>query len=470
MFLHAEYESFINKHKEMDKIPKLFILLTLLANMSLVQAQQLDPEVIELINKGLQKNQKIKEQNVSIQQTKIDQNIAKSTFLPKLTFNGSFVRLNDDIRFDDNTLKLLTATQKLLIKEAVGVPFNVPLPANVPLAENPNLQNQNILKSSLDLDWVLFSGLKVTNALKATQHKEASLGFVKEAIKDKVALKIIEIYDQLGLLNASEKVLKTSEKYLKEQEMYVNKAIQTGLTTPISRKKIEIAKQQLKSKKLEFQNNKELLIEMLHQLTGTNKEQLQLLNPSPSLILVELDSESKKRNEIKALEEAEKATVFKSKMSKSTYIPQVALKGHYEFLERDLSLLDPKWYVGIGVKWNIFDGGKSFLESKKAVLEGEKYRTQIDNTKDMLNINIIQSQMKYKASMQNIQSIQKEVELAQETYDLVKKQSENGLSVVTDVLDALNDLEKANFKLQESYFNQRRAVINLLYAKGDLNY
>lgn len=470
MFLHEEYESFNNKHKEMDKIPKLFILLTLLANMSLVQAQQLDPEVIELINKGLQKNQKIKEQNVSIQQTKIDQNIAKSTFLPKLTFNGSFVRLNDDIRFDDNTLKLLTATQKLLIKEAVGVPFNVPLPANVPLAENPNLQNQNILKSSLDLDWVLFSGLKVTNALKATQHKEASLGFVKEAIKDKVALKIIEIYDQLGLLNASEKVLKTSEKYLKEQEMYVNKAIQTGLTTPISRKKIEIAKQQLKSKKLEFQNNKELLIEMLHQLTGTNKEQLQLLNPSPSLILVELDSESKKRNEIKALEEAEKATVFKSKMSKSTYIPQVALKGHYEFLERDLSLLDPKWYVGIGVKWNIFDGGKSFLESKKAVLEGEKYRTQIDNTKDMLNINIIQSQMKYKASMQNIQSIQKEVELAQETYDLVKKQSENGLSVVTDVLDALNDLEKANFKLQESYFNQRRAVINLLYAKGDLNY
>ena len=34
----------------------------------------------------------------------------------------------------------------------------------------------------------------------------------------------------------------------------------------------------------------------------------------------------------------------------------------------------------------------------------------------------------------------------------------------------LNDLEKANFKLQQSFYNQRRATNNLLHAKGTLNY
>ena len=38
------------------------------------------------------------------------------------------------------------------------------------------------------------------------------------------------------------------------------------------------------------------------------------------------------------------------------------------------------------------------------------------------------------------------------------------------LLDALNDLEKANFKLQESFFMERRAVTAMLHAKGVLNY
>ena len=61
-------------------------------------------------------------------------------------------------------------------------------------------------------------------------------------------------------------------------------------------------------------------------------------------------------------------------------------------------------------------------------------------------------------------------QLASDTYDMIDKQYKNNLVSINDVLDALNDLEKANFKLQESFFNQRRAVTDLLHAKGILNY
>ncbi len=49
---------------------------------------------------------------------------------------------------------------------------------------------------------------------------------------------------------------------------------------------------------------------------------------------------------------------------------------------------------------------------------------------------------------------------------MVDKQYKNNLASINDVLDALNDLEKAKFKLEESYFNQRRASTYLLHAKG----
>src|SRR5690554_7634335 len=97
----------------------------------------------------------------------------------------------------------------------------------------------------------------------------------------------------------------------------------------------------------------------------------------PQLQSIGIDKmmEGEKRNEIKALEEAEQAIVHKSKMQKSNFIPKVAVKGHYEFIEDNLSLLDPKWYVGVGVKWNIFDGTQSRIKAKKTELQRSEEHT-----------------------------------------------------------------------------------------------
>ena len=202
------------------------------------------------------------------------------------------------------------------------------------------------------------------------------MNYVVIAKKDKIALKIIETYDKLALVCASKRVLISSKKYLDEQEYYVKKAIKNGLAIPLNRKKIELAKQQLAAKQLEYNHNKSLLVEVLYQLTGENRKSLSLVNPTLRSFSTEF-SNPEKRNEIKALEEAEKATIFKAKMEKSNFIPKIALKGHYEFIEEDLSLLDPKWYVGVGIQWNAFDGFKSKLKSIKTKIESKKYRAQI---------------------------------------------------------------------------------------------
>ena len=429
-------------------------------------AQKLDSDVIALIGKGLDKNRGINIIELETEQAKVDQGLAKSALLPKVNFNGSFTRLDDDITFDDDTQNLLVSTQKLLIKEAVGIPFNGAFPDNIPLTEISNLQDKNILRSSVDVDWVLFSGLEITNAVRASKHKEAALNYRGNAEKDKIALKIIETYDKLALVYASKVVLTTFENYLKEQEHYVKKAIENGLATPISRKKIELAQQQLAAKELEFNQNKTLLIALLHQLTGVSTEDLTLLRPQLRSFSTTSTLMNEKRNEIKALEEAEKATLYKSKMERSNFIPKLALKGHYEFIEDDLSLLDPTWFVGVGIRWNMFDGFQSQLKSKKTLIDGQKYREQIEEAEEMIALNIIKAQLNYESALQNTIIIQKEIDLADATYEMVDKQYRNNLAPIKDVLDALTDLEKAFFKLQESLYNQRRAMVDLLYAKG----
>lgn len=447
----------------------LFILLFSGLFSAASSAQEIDPALELLIERALEKSHQVNIHQLDAEQARVDQKLAKSTFLPKVTLNGSYTRLNEDITFDKNTQKLLISTQKLLIKEAVGIPFNAAFPENIPLQPIDNLQNKDILKSSVDLDWVLFSGFEATNALKAARHKEASMEFAGIAEKDQLVLKIIESYDKLALINASEKVLMASEDYLEDQERFVKKAIENGLATPISRKKIELAQQQLLARQQEFRHNRTLLIELLHQLTGEEKEVLRSL--SPALVAVSpKEMTTEKRPEIKALEEAEKATVYKAKMERSHFIPKLAVKGHYEFLEEDLSLFDPQWYVGVGVKWNIFDGDQSRLKSLRSKLEAEKYREQREEAEEMIALSIIKTRHSYEAALQDTQIAKKEYELAEATFEMVNKQHKNDLASITEVLDALKDLEKADFQLQQSYFDQRQAGSRLLYARGILEY
>lgn len=444
------------------------LMLSLFPTTSL--AQQLDPALKDLIFKGLEKSYKVNVYELDAEKAHVDQKLAKSVFLPKVTLNGSYTRLNANITFDDDTRNLLMSTQKLLIKEAMGIPFNAPFPENIPLKEAQNLQEKNILRSSIDVNWVLFSGFEATNAVKAGKHKEASMNYAGMAEKDRIAIQIIETYDKLALVNASEEVLSATLEYLREQEYFVRKAIDNGLATPISRKKIELAQQQLSAKQLEFSHNKTLLIEVLHQLTGENKENLRLLQPELASLAPNELIPAQKRNEVRALEEAEKATSYKAKMERSHFIPKVALKGHYEFLEDDLSLLDPQWFVGVGVRWNIFDGDQSRLKSLKSKLESKKYREKIEEAEEMIALSQVKAELTYEAALQNTQIAKKEIELAEATYEMVDKQYKNDLASINEVLDALKDLEKAKFQLQESFFDQRRASTALLHAKGLLNY
>lgn len=452
-----------------SKLSTAFLVMTCFIS-SFLNAQQLDPILVDLIQKGVTKSHSVNQYKYDVEIAQTDQKKAKYTYLPKLTLNGSYTRLNDDITFDESTQNLLRSTQKLLIKEALGIPFNTPLPASVPLQEAANLQNKNIIKSSADLNWVLFSGFAVNNAIKASEHKEESMNYLGLAERDKVALKIIEAYDQLALVYASEKALVTTKNYLDEQTKYVKKAILNGLATPIDLKKIELAQQQMAGKFLTFEQNKTLLIEVLHQLTNEDRASLQMLRPTLIQLNNSTNSEAVKRNEIKALEEVDMALGYQSKMIKSNFIPKVAMQGHYEFIERDLSLLDPVWYVGVAVKWNVFDGNQARLESKKVLLESNKYKEQIENATEMIDLSIIKAELTYKSSIETVKSVEKEIELANETYLLIEEQYRNNLVIINSVLDALKEVEMANFKLQNALFEQRRALTELLYAKGLLDY
>lgn len=433
-----------------------------------LQAQQFDEAFHHLVNNAYKKNDTIKLNNIRVQQAQIDEQTTRYNYLPRFSANTTYTRLNDDILFPQDMQSLLLGTQRLLIKEGGGLPFNSSLPPSVNLKPVPPIQEKNILKITGNTQWILFSGFKIENGIKAYQHQQKALIYGNEKQQGKLMLDIADLYDKLALLYASDSVIKSSDALLDQQQRFVESAIKNGLATPLERKKIELVRQKLQLRIIENEGNRLTLLERLHQLTGVDFSLLNELQPTLQPMLLANETTVEQRSEIKALDEAIKASRYKEKAEKSEYVPKLAAFAQYEFRKQDLSLLDPRWYAGLRLQWSIFDGFTARNNARKIALERQAYEVQKQAAEDLIQFAKAKARHELRTANQRISMLNAQVTLSTETLNFVSKQYKNGLTTMTELLNALNDLEKARFDQQQSYYEQRRASLQLLDVNGTL--
>lgn len=433
-----------------------------------LQAQFFNDEVKHLYGQAIANNDTLQLYRIQQEQAAVDRQSMAFAYLPKVSFTGTYTRLNDDITFPDNLQQLLMGTQSLLIKEQLGLGFNTPLPTGIPLQSVDAIQRKDILKTTLNGQWLLFSGFKVNNAMKAYQHQSAAYHALTEKQATRLWLDVAEVYDKMALVQRSTAILETSERLLSEQGRFVEAAIRNGLATPLERKRIELAQQKLTLKKMENRNNQAVLAHKMHQLTGVPESELTTLRPVLVPVAYDFAVETNTRPELNALDESIAATRYQEKAAWADYVPKVAAFGQYELRERDLSLLDPQWYVGIRLQWNLFDGFAARNNAKKASLQRQAYTVQRRAAEDKINLGQAKLQEDYLLARQQLQVNAASVQLTEDTYDFVGKQYRNGLVGLTDVLDALNDLEKARFEQEQSVYNVRRVALQAADLQGTL--
>ncbi|MFT4018784.1 MAG: TolC family protein [Agriterribacter sp.] len=447
---------------------KLFLSWVLILGIIQTHAQFFNEELKQLYNRAVEKNDTLQLYHLQKEQTGVDIQSARFNYLPKVAFTGTYTRLNDDIVFPENLQTLLMGTQALLIKEKIGLDFNSSLPPGVELQQVDPIQRKNILKANVNAQWLLFSGFKVSNAVKAYQHQQSVYDQLSAKQQTKLWLDIAAVYDKMALINSSDAIIHSSEKMLQEQTRFVMAAIQNGLATPLERKRIELAQQKLDMKKLENKTNMRLLRYKMHQLTGIAEEELQVLHPELIPVAYTTTGVADTRPEIKALDEGIAATRYMQKAALADYVPKVAAFGQYELRDKDLSLLDPVWYAGVRLQWNLFDGFAARNNARKAQLQRRQLEVQKKAARDMITLGQDKLKEEYLLATQKLTLKQAEIKLTEDTYDFVNKQYQNGLSSLNDVLDAMNDIEKAKFDYQQALYEQRQAGLNAADINGTL--
>jgi outer membrane protein TolC len=281
---------------------------------------------------------------------------------------------------------------------------------------------------------------------------------------------VVVTYDKLAVIYESEQVLEKTELFLNEQKRYVEKAYSNGLTISLNREKVNLAIQQLTLKRIELTSNKKLLISRIEELTGFSADSAAQLHPVLNeWTFLTFDGSSMDRPDIKAIDEGILATNFKRKAELSDYVPKIVAVGKKELYKDDLSMLDPEWYVGVGIRWNIFDGFAAQNSARQAKMDRKILEYRKQEALELSDLNLKRISYDVQKNTEIIHMNKNQVEIAEEILKLSQKQFEQGLITINEHLAAVSDYEKARLDYIQAIAQERGSVLEYLAASGKLN-
>jgi len=409
-----------------------------------------------LIRKALDKSYEIKNVKNEVAADRLNKIEAYQTYIPNVSFNSTYTSLNDKIQ---------------IVVPPVDVKSPVPGLTFPPVQIDPmTLQKKETFKDDFTATMILFTGMKVPWTIKAIEHKKNADEALLKMSESEIINSVVNYYDMLALIDQSQLVLSESAKRLDEENAFVKKAKKEGLINSYDESKIEIATQQLSAKQIELNIKRKIVESLLNDLTDVDTVSLKSIHPELSIWTASLKVSSvEDRPEVVALKESVEAYKFKTKATWSNYMPTAYAFGKKEMDYADLSALDPKWYVGVGLSWKIFDGMQNYREIQKTKLETSTAQNNYDNALSKMKVMLEQSQLNVQLTNQLIVVAQKEVTTADKGLKLSVKEYEQGLISITERLESETDYQEAQLGLIKAIYNQRMASLELLKATGNLN-
>lgn len=451
----------------------IFVLLIGIFPLALHAQRQDAPGLTELIDSALNKDHMLANKYLEIEGSRIDKKKLSEIYLPNADISGKYA-------FLANGLNVGLAGTSL---------FNV---INIPEINSGVTSTGNLVKSDLSIHSVLYAGGKVGALKNAVDAKTRAQTALLEKDRQQIITEITKSYDQLALLKQVELLLdKSKERYIINKKT-ADKALNYGLITKYEYQKVEVAQVTLESKIQEYQGKRNLLLHQLETLTGIDLERLKKIdNELLPIQSVNTANTVENRPELVALSAAVEARNYQVKAAQTWWRPKVQAAASLGYLnlfdvdmkgKHELPLIGgrfrshtnkievvPNFTVGVGFKWDVFDGNKGKREVQQAKLEVKIAENEKAEAEEKVKLNLIKTQTDFNNSNSELLVKQKQMKMADNALTQAGKEFKTGLIKAADLIGAETDYQNAALEYFQAVFNQRRNAIELLKATGSLS-
>jgi outer membrane protein TolC len=447
----------------------------------------------ELYRMSLGNSYGIKSAAHSVEVKKSEASSAYGLLLPQISFDIAYTHLNDDLVLDLNPIRgamidlqssnmASMASMQDVLKggkgysdqqlAAVKAASKQKLEAGIP-SFTEIVKEQNFPQAIVSLKQPIFTGGKIFAGIAAAKQKELIEEQNQKKTTNETALELYNAYLNFILaeenLNVRTEVRDNINKHVEKAD----KLMAAGLITKYDKLKANLALAEAERNLFEAERTRNLAKEALlsvvnnpnEQITAVEKLKYKKINYDENYFY-EL---SVNNNPIlQSLGHGKIALDYKKKAAFADFFPTVFGFGFYNVFDHYMAPgVEPKWGVGVGAHWEIFDGMRKTNNYKAAGEEAQANEMQLKEVDRKIKLLIKSKVLNMQLADAMYEKLASEITLADENLRLNRSRFESGLGVPLDVIDAETQLEGLELKRMKSLQEYYQSFAELCVIAGE---
>ena len=406
----------------------------------------------------LTKNDGLKASQADITHSRLKQESAEGMYLPSVSLSGSYTHLNDPIGFDISGI----SSKVNPIISALG---GKALPSEI------DFLDQDIAMVNLHALYPLYTGGKIDAAQEAYAGKVAESHALHQMAKDKAFLQLVRLYYGLVMTKS---LLKTRQESQKALQLHYAHALKLKTEGQISRAELLNAQVKLDIAKIETTK----AAHKVDIVTSAFYKMIKSQNNPRSSLFVSRDLGSKYKYTSQSVEHYAAIDVLDAKskqasamvsIEEAAWHPEVVGYANASLYKGDSPMeeLAPSWFVGVGVKFDLFSRKDRAKEIEAAKVLHSKVASLKAQAKTDLSLAVQKTFNEILLYKDEFDSLSSSMALAHENYKLRSLAFKEGLSTSVEVVDAQMLLSGAKTQRLNAAYNYVKKLAELCVLSGD---
>lgn len=154
------------------------------------------------------------------------------------------------------------------------------------------------------------------------------------------------------------------------------------------------------------------------------------------------------------------------KLARAALLPEVAAMGGAAIYNYQLSDMVPRWMVGIGVNYTLFDGLASIRRMQAAKSRTESVDKAIDSVESDILLLVDKEYYTLVNSLLSVDASRRAVEFAESYYNSAQEGFVEGITSSSDLMDACTELAASRVEYLNAAYESCKALVRLLEASG----
>ncbi len=428
-------------------IKRILIVITLFLSTSLYASPYFD----KLVQTAYKNNYIIKSYNEYVKSVKKNIDIVGGNFFPKINFSYTFTGTNEP-----GEAAFLKAKQG---KFSMNYYFNH-------MTDPPFVRNHQFMISLIQP--IFSKGNIYLSKKQAELNYEAALNSLNE-VKREIKFQIFKVLINANKLFENIKIAKNikrkAEVYYETLKNFYKNG--TALKSDLYYAEFNLKEADIKLKSLKNELNK--IKYALKQLTGENFKPKEVIFSIPQKIDLKslINYGENNRDDILAFEKYVKIAEIEVQKKKNNYLPEVFGFANYQRNADRITDFDKDGYtIGVGVKFNIFNGMIDKNNIDKAKYNLMRMKNLLNNTKESLKREIKDAYVDYENAKYEYETMKKLVQTNKTALDISERRFSQGLERITTLIDMETNYKNSLYKLSEAKWNMILKYYTILYNAG----